>query len=55
MTSYKTALRAKGIKPIRKLAHTDKSQGGIELLPVAGVYNHTLELIRRDLRAAVIL
>jgi hypothetical protein len=38
--SYKHALRAKGIKPIRRRAHTSKQPGDVELLPVRGVHIH---------------
>lgn len=40
MRSYKQSLRAKGIKPIRRPAHTTKQPGDVELLPVAGVHIH---------------
>jgi hypothetical protein len=38
--SYKSVLRAKGIKPIRRAAHTVKRNGDVELLPVRGVHIH---------------
>ena len=38
--SYKHSLRAKGIKPIRRAAHTAKAPGDVELLPVRGVHVH---------------
>lgn len=41
--SYKQALRAKGIKPIRRRAHTAKAPGDYELLPVRGVHIHKAE------------
>lgn len=41
--SYKTVLRAKGIKPIRGAAHTVKKHGHVELLPVEGTHVHEIE------------
>ena len=38
--SYKSVLRAKGIKPLRAPAHTVKADGDVELLPVRGVIVH---------------
>jgi hypothetical protein len=41
--SYKTVLKAKGIKPIRGAAHTIKNNGDVELLPVVGTHVHEIE------------
>ena len=38
--SYKTVLKAKGVKPLRHPAHTVKKHGDLELLPVEGVHRH---------------
>ena len=50
--NYQTVLRAKGIKPIRKPAHTIKNHGDLELLPVKGVHRH-VKLDWDDLVTAV--